>query len=327
MTAQVTDSNGVPLPGATVTWTVNIGAFSSVLLSGATTITDLNGMTSNVYNYFGYSGSSSYAPYPPSPAVTASLTNGASVPFYLFQALVNPNPYAQGSSAVNVSSRGYLVNVMAGQVLTGQAGSTFSQPLQVFVADLTGSGVPNVSVQLVSYQNPSSGPVVNCAGSAGGEANTVLTGSDPNNPNMIGLATCSPVFGGVPGTGQFYVLVGAGGISPTDPTAPPSANWILGPLNLSVTAAQPGLIKVVQGNGQSAAPGQALATPLQVEVDTASGTPVAGQPVNWTVSPAGAVTVSSTATATDATGRAAVIATFSANASGTVQITATCPRR
>ena len=324
MTVQVTDSNGVPAPNATVTWTVNAGGFNSVLLSGSTTTTDLNGMTSNVYNYFGYSGTNSYVPYPPSPAVTASIANGASAPFYLFQAQVNPNPYAQGSSAVNVSSRGYLVNLMAGQVLTGQAGTTSSLPIQVFVSDTAGSGVPNVSVQLVSYQNPASGPVVNCAGTAGGEANTVLTG-DASNMLTMGLATCYPVFGGVPGTGQFYVLVGAGGIPPADPTYPGYANWITLNMNLLVTAAQPGLIKVTQGNGQSAAPGQGLATPLQVEVDTASGSPVAGQQVNWTVSPAGAATVSSTATSTDATGRAAVNATFSNTASGTVQITATCP--
>ena len=86
---------------------------------------------------------------------------------------------------------------------------------------------------------------------------------------------------------------------PTDPTTLPFANWAIGPLNLTVTAAQPGLIKVTQGNGQSAAPGQALATALQVEVDTASGTPVAGQQVNWTVTPAGAANLSSTTTSTD----------------------------
>jgi len=112
--------------------------------------------------------------------------------------------------------------------------------------------------------------------------------------DQTGVATCSPVFGPVPGTGQFYVLVGAGGITPSDPTAPPFANWAIGPLNLSVTAAQPGLIKVTQGNGQSAAPGQALPTALQVEVETASGTDVAGQTVNWTVTPAGAASLSST---------------------------------
>jgi uncharacterized protein (TIGR03437 family) len=172
----------------------------------------------------------------------------------------------------------------------------------------------------VNYQDPSVGAVVNCAGAAGEEANTVMT-------DQTGVATCSPVFGAIPGTGQFYLLVGAGGTpQSSDPTvAPPFANWAIGPLNLTVTAALPGLIKVTQGNFQSAAPGQALATALQVEVDTAAGSPVAGQTVNWTVTPAGAASLSSNSTSTDVTGRAAVAATFASNASGAVQITATCP--
>jgi hypothetical protein len=42
-----------------------------------------------------------------------------------------------------------------------------------------------------------------------------------------------------------------------DPTAIPFGKlWVVGPLRLTVTAAQPGLIKITQGNGQSAAPGQ-----------------------------------------------------------------------
>jgi uncharacterized protein (TIGR03437 family) len=85
------------------------------------------------------------------------------------------------------------------------------------------------------------------------------------------------------------------------------------------------LIKVTQGNGQSAAPGQALANPLQVEVDTAAGVPVAGQAVNWTASPAGVINLSSASTSTDVSGRTAINAVFLGNVSGTVQITATCP--
>jgi uncharacterized protein (TIGR03437 family) len=85
------------------------------------------------------------------------------------------------------------------------------------------------------------------------------------------------------------------------------------------------LIKVIQGNGQSAAPGQTL-VPLRVEVDSASGAPVAGQSVNWTASPVGAVNFSgSTGTSTDVNGQTSVTVTFSGTASGAVQVTATCP--
>jgi uncharacterized protein (TIGR03437 family) len=330
MQVQVTDSNGVPIGSAVVTWSITVGGYNAVLLSGATTTTDGNGMAYNTYSNFGYLPTGSYT------QSTVIAGTGSAVPatFYLTQSLTNPNPFAGGGPAVSYTpypASGLLTILLGGQVLTGQAGSTGTTPIQVFVADLNFAGVPNVSVQLVNLNNQglSTGPVVNCAAAGGGEANTVLTSAAGVGTN--GLATCYPVFGGLPGPGRFYVLIGAGGVpQSSDPTVPaPYANWSTNPMNLSVTAAQPGLIKIIQGNnGQSAAPGQALPSALQVEVDTAAGSPVAGQSVNWTVSPAGSVNLSgysNTTTTTDVNGRTYVNATFSNSASGTVQVTATCP--
>ena len=323
MQVQVTDTNGVPLGNAVVTWTISYSTcgYNAVLLSGSTNTTDGNGMAYNTYSNFGCLPSGSYI----QSTVNASTAN-ATVSFTLYQSLSNPNPLAGGGPAVSYTpypASGLLVNLLAGQVLTGQAGTTSDTPIQVFVSDLNGAGVPNVSVQLVNYQTASTGPVVNCAASSGGEANTVFTSSA--SVGSTGLATCYPVFSGLPGTGRFYVLIGAGGLMPADPTSPPYSNWTTLSMNLLVTAAQPGLIKVIQGNLQSAAPGQALAAPLQVEVDTASGSPVAGQSVAWTVSPSGAVNFSgSTSTSTDVSGRTAITATFSNSVSGAVQVTATC---
>jgi uncharacterized protein (TIGR03437 family) len=313
MSVRVTDSSGNPQANVTVNWTITVSNSIAQLNYGSTTTTDING---NAYNSLYLSIFQSVAPanrY----AVMASISNGAFVTFNLTESLqVSFNSQA---GAVQVIPGPFLQSLNAGDFLTGQAGSTGSTPITVNVYDQNGGGaIQNVSVQLVGYQDPSVGPVVKCAGAAGGEADTVFT-------DQHGTATCSPVFGGVPGTGQFYVLVGAGGIVPSDPNAP-AGYWNSPRLNLSVTQAAPGLIKVTQGNGQSAAPGATLGLPLQVEVDTASGSPVAGQSVNWTVSPAGAVNFGgSTSTQTDATGRTAVTATFSGAASGPVQITATCP--
>src|SRR5208283_1133680 len=229
-------------------------------LAGSPTTTASNGTTSNVFFSEDYlpAGGPSYFQN----AVTASTSNAATT-FTIAQAAPNPIGLNPLNPAVTATGFGTLLtDLEAGQVLTGQAGSTGSTPIQVFVSTITGAGVPNVSVQLVSYQSASSGPVVNCAGSAGGEVNTVLTNSTSAATN--GIATCSPVFSGVPGTGQYYILVGAGGIAPAAPTPVPFANIVIGPLNLSVTAAQPGLIKVIQGDGQSAAPGTTLSA-LQVE--------------------------------------------------------------
>jgi len=313
MSVRVTDSSGNPQANVTVSWTITVSNSIAQLNYGSTTTTDANG---NTYNSLYLSIFQSVAPanrY----TVMASIPNGAFVTFSLTESL--QASFTSQAGAVQVIPLPFLQSLSAGDFLTGQAGSTGSTPITVNVYDQNGGGaIQNVSVQLVSLQDPSSGPVVNCAGAAGGEANTVFT-------DQHGTATCSPVFGGVPGTGQFYVLVGAGGIVPSDPNAP-SGYWNSPRLNLSVTQATPGLIKVTQGNGQSAAPGATLGLPLQVEVDTASGSPVAGQAVNWTASPSGAVNFAgNTSTQTDSTGRTAVTATFSGAASGPVQITATCP--
>jgi len=325
MTVLVTDSNGVPQPNVSVTWNITMGYNAVLSGSGtttATTITASDGTTSTTYFSNDYQSLGSYI----QSVVTAS-TADHSVTFNLYQSQYSPDTSHGLNPAVNVyayPATGTLVSLLGGQVLAGQAGTTYLTPIQVFVADLTGAGIPYVSVQLAPYQDPSfgsvySGPLVNCAGAAGGEPNTVLT------DGSSGIATCYPVFGGIPGTGKFYVLVGAGGIAPSDPTTFPSTHWFLGPMNLTVTAATPGLIKVTQGNGQSAAPGQVLASALQVEVDTAAGSPVAGQSVNWTVTPAGAATLSNVSPSTDANGLASANVTFSSTASGTVQIAATCP--
>ena len=286
MVVQVTDSNGVPQPNVTVNWAITGGGCGASLVSGSATTattTASDGTTFNSYFISGFAQQGSSTTQYAQNTVTASTTNAA-VAFSLTQALYDPNN-AQ-FLAVQVQPWGNLLqNLLAGQLLTGQAGTTGSTPIQVRVSATRGGGIANVSMQLGNYQDPSLGPVVNCAGAAGGEANTVLT-------DASGLATCYPVFGGVPGTGLFYVWVGAGGAPPPlDPTTLGSASFVIygtSGLRLTVTPAQPGLIKVTQGDGQSAAPGQALAYPLQVEVDTASGTPVAGQQVNWTVTPAGA---------------------------------------
>jgi len=317
MAVRVTDSTGAPLGNVAVTWTIANcvpSCYNSFLFSGATTYTDGTGTATNTYSNFATLPSGYYI----QSTVTAGIAT-ASVPFTLTQTIANP--LAFNAPAVSVASRGLLVTLLAGDVLSGQAGSTGSTPIQLFVSDMAGAGVGNISVQLVSYLNQN--PVVNCASTANGGPNTVLT--DASNLATTGLATCYPVFSGLPGTGQFYVLIGGGGIPPADPTFPPTGNWTTGNVNLRVTAATPGLIKVTQGNNQSGTPGHVLATQLQVEVETASGTDVPGQSVNWTVSPAGAASLSSSSSVTDAGGAATVTATLATTASGNIQITATCP--
>src|SRR5439155_21558433 len=93
-----------------------------------------------------------------------------------------------------------VTNLLAGDRLSGQSGAS-GNTLQMRIVGTGGTPLPGVSMQLVSVKNgcdltgcvlqdPSSGPVVSCATGSGASANIVLTDSN-------GIASCTPVFGGV----------------------------------------------------------------------------------------------------------------------------------
>jgi hypothetical protein len=162
--------------------------------------------------------------------------------------------------------------------------------------------------------------------------------------DATGYATCNPIFSGN-GRAQFLILMGGAVLTTATysdgvpvPTAPPYASnsqassasdpqptyaglYQWGPVNLQVTAATVGSIQFVSGNAQTATSGQALALPLVAVVTSTAGSALANQAVTWSVSPAGAVSLSNTSTATDANGRASTNATLSSSAFGAVSIT------
>src|SRR5262249_50330191 len=112
----------------------------------------------------------------------------------------------------------------------------------------------------------------------------------------------------------------------TDSSKAPTAFLALpttGKLTVRVTSATIGSLSVVSGNSQSAQAGASLANPLVASVLSTAGTALAGQQVNWTVSPSGAATLASTQTTTDSNGQTQNTAKFSSTASGAVTITAT----
>jgi len=82
-------------------------------------------------------------------------------------------------------------------------------------------------------------------------------------------------------------------------------------------------IRAVSGNQQSAQAGQALGSPLVVELLSSTGTGLAGQNVNWAVSPASAASLGSTQTTTDSAGRTQNTLRFATTANGAVTVTAT----
>ena len=107
--------------------------------------------------------------------------------------------------------------------LVGAAGTTAATPITVGV---TGPNGPVSGVE-VTLQSGGSGPSVACEPQSGSYAGlgTVLT-------NSIGVATCTPLFGGQIGTGTYTIYVGGSFAT-------------FGPAPLTVTAGPPALISTL----------------------------------------------------------------------------------
>ncbi len=154
-----------------------------------------------------------------------------------------------------------------------------------------------------------------CKSGAGAGIGTVLT-------DVNGRATCQPVFGPVPGTGQFQINVG-GAYPSADFTQTPTAYRFSNPYGFTTTPGVPGSVTITQGNGQSVNPGQNLPTTLGVQVKDTSGNPLAGQTILWSVSPAGSASLFNTSATTDSNGMAMTgVAVSGGFPSGTITVTA-----
>lgn len=312
LVVKVTDANGNPVSGATVNWNTPTAPVGSTLLAGNTTTTGVDGTTSNTFfvplGIFNSDAFHAFAQY----VVTASTATSTAT-FYLTQAFQDA-PNATGFSLTPVQVRLKPDNqIPLGGPLSGQIGSTISPTFQLFVIDEHGNVVPNVAMFLSSTTDPTQGPGMECATQPGAGTNTVLTDS-------TGLATCTPIIVGVPGTSQIFVNVG--GVVPA-PGQPPTFYWqSLSPITLTATPGVPGSIKIVQGNNQTANAGQALGSTLIAEVDSTGGQPLGGAAVNWTVTPAGAATLSNSSSTSDQNGQVTTNVTLANVANGTVQVKA-----
>lgn len=345
--AKVTDANGNPMANVSVTWNVTSGGQFLTLPANLTTQTDVNGITDITFTA---PFTSQSANGPEQSTVTATPTaNPASVAtFTLTQTALN----SAGSYQILID---YTMNPVGtapipGSTLAGNSGSPGTS-FQIGVGGV-GTALQNgnpgiigplagVSIRLVNFQ---SGATVTCAQDAGADPGSALTTS--TNVGGYAYATCTPIFGGS-GNGQFAIVVGgmvlttatyADGsfvpaqppyqsVYPTTDTTAPQPDYAgffpTAPINLSVTPATVGTVQVVSGNSQTANVGQPLALPLVAQVNSTGGTPLANQTVTWSVSPAGAATLSSTTTNTGANGQTSVTATLASTASGAISIKAT----
>jgi uncharacterized protein (TIGR03437 family) len=170
--------------------------------------------------------------------------------------------------------------------LVGAAGTTAATPITVGV---TGPNGPVSGVE-VTLQSGSSGPSVACEPQSGSYAGlgTVLT-------NSIGVATCTPLFGGQIGTGTYTIYVGGSFAT-------------FGPAPLTVTAGPPALIKYISGNNQAVYPGVKVPLPLVAVVTDVAGNPSVGAAVMWSVR-AGTAVLTNEVTTSSSNGQVSVYVT------------------
>ena len=134
------------------------------------------------------------------------------------------------------------------------------------------------------------------------------TGSGTALSDATGTISCDLVFGPIIGNGNLTANVGGG--------------YTLFNFQFSVTPGPPAKVSVVQGNNQTGSPGQTLPLAFLAQVTDLGGNLLTNVPVTFTVTPAGAVTLSNVSSFTDASGRASALGKLG-NIAGPAQVTVT----
>lgn len=290
---KVTDANGAPIAGKVVNWqpTFSPGPFLNVNQSSTT---DSNGIAFTDVSQGNQTGIVANAFLQTSVLATADNTSAT---FYVTQALVDQN----GGQLATVSLDSPQVGDLGYSLGSGPAGSAGTVPIKVHVSVFS-NPIANVSLRLVNI-DPTSAPSAVCATQLGADPGSVLT-------DATGEATCFPVFGSTPGSGTVKVYVG--GLDPAQfnysstnqPLAGPLAYFELDGLMFTVSPVTAALVKVSSGNNQSINPGQ-TSNPLVVLVTDSTGSvPVANANIAWSITPAVGATLSTTSSASNASGLA-----------------------
>ena len=317
MVVKVLDANGNPIPNKEVDWTL-VTSNTALPFFNAQSFTDGNGVATNqLFQNAQFVGS---AAFPFTQTVINAAADGAFVQFTETQALTVPTSNSNAATAL-VFAR--ILSPGVGTSFIGTTGGTDATKISVHVDGLGGQPVQGVSVRLLNTNNPSSGATASCATGVGADPGSVLT-------DATGLAVCTVVYGPISGNGAFTVIVG--GVDPLeDPTHivvqdnTAFAYFQSGSFPITVKAGVPGQIQVSSGNNQTVNAGQAT-QPLVFKVLDSSGlNTIANQAVNFTVSPAGAVTFNPASTTTNAQGLATTTATLASNAVGVITVNATVP--
>jgi hypothetical protein len=267
LVVQAIDSLGRPIAGLQVSWT-DAGGINYA--SPRVVTTDANGLASLQFVPNGDFGPGiAYR----TAVVVASSTVGSAV-FTVVSYPVLSGPFNPQPDVL------FLKPPQENRTYTAKAGVTLADAVRVQVVTNGGNGVsagqpiPGVGVTVrAANLDPTKGPTASC------EGGTVITTGE-------GLASCNLVIQGLPGTTDLTIDVGS--------LVTQSAKLTVLPPDAAFT--------IVQGNNQSVAPGATLPVELVARLTDPAGTVLPNIPVEWSVIPAGTLTLVSPSATSSAAG-------------------------
>ncbi|MEZ5401997.1 MAG: Ig-like domain-containing protein [Bryobacteraceae bacterium] len=293
---RVIDSQDRPVANTVVTWAVVSGGGRWVegapgeTTDRVTTVTDALGETSNVFIAPG-SGTASTQAFVQSVASASTANASTEIHFITIPAFSDNNPTPFPSFEF-LMPRNEPISV------TGQAGTVVKDAIQVRFTSAGGNfgaAIPNVGVHINSRSaDPNTGPAAVC---------------DPRpvaSSNELGVATCDLRLLGK--SGETTVRLRLGGYAERL-------------LRILVTPGDPNVIRIVNGDNQTARPGERALANLVIEVGDGGGNNLPGASVRWEVIQ-GTATLDNSTTITDQNGRTFNGIRFG-NTPGNIQVRAT----
>ena len=310
-TVLATDSNGNPLAGALVTFTVTsgVGGLTSpdgseqtavVVPTGSTGQASITFIPTLVAPYSGFQQATVTAS-----AVIDSKGHTASQSFYITTMPLSVTYCGQPQCNPPISPLlADVVQPAQGTVFKGVAGSTLPNPVVVQVYAASGVAMPNVAVK-VSAGVSNSSPNVSCAGPWGGLALT----------NASGIATCNVVLNGVPGTAPLTISVPEAGLGN-------GSGLVFSDYTLTILPGAAANIKIISGNNQVVPAGATLPTAFLIQVTDAFNNPIPSAPLIWKVL-SGSIVLTGASTTTGVTGKASASGVVSSPGGSTVTVQVT----
>jgi adhesin/invasin len=229
-----------------------------------------------------------------SPALTANTQSGS----FQVMAATSGAASAAAFNLINIPGPGNKLAFIQ-QPANARSGQVIAPPVTVQLEDSFGNPVPTAGIAVTIQANPLT------------QRFLAISGSPTQNTNATGLATFADL--SIAQAGSYQLVATAASFTSAQSSP------------FTITVANPASIAVSGGTPQSATISTAFAQPLAVVVRDASGNPISGATVTFSMPASGAsATLSAMQATTDTSGHASVTATANVIA-GSYMVKASAP--